>query len=533
MSALLLDTNYTSGSYSTDLLNFLMPEENSTLANPKSTPAQISAYLLPEFDGGSSIAIGYGLDLLNNSIATIDTWLSAANLTLSATDISLINQAKADTSEGNLKLIASQMQLVLPSESAAETILQAILVDKEAGLTQLLSNNGITIGDSLERIALMSLFYNSNGGVANINTTGVKHNNIIGPALLTALQTGNRAEAWYEICYDTNPNSLAAHPPADAQGIANRRYKESDEFGLYDPGAVTQPEALQVYQMYTRHSAAMIKYDTLYGGGTADTAVALQDAANVLDGIYGINFNDLNIYATSAPSSVVITGSTINRSTDTGADLLIGGAGNDLLIGGSGSDTFAYMPPASGATTETINDYFGNGAGSVYVGNTQLTGGTAVAGKDNTWTDGNGDQYAWNTSTGALTISQGLLGANSGDQIVIDNFNLNAAETNPHGYLGIKFGEQLAAAASASTADDPFSNGGTYTPATQSATVADGNVQTVTLYASTVSDTDQTVTVTGGSASAFISTGANLLAFNGTLNLIIPAGQRVIVKCCV
>ena len=70
------------------------------------------------------------------------------------------------------------------------------------------------------------------------------------------------------------------------------------------------------------------------------------------------------------------------------------------------------------------------------------------------------------------------------------------------------------------------SNGGTYTPATQAATVADGNVQTVTLYASAASSTDQTVTVTGGSASAFISTGANLLAFNGTLNLIIPAEQN-------
>ncbi|MHB1677392.1 MAG: beta strand repeat-containing protein [Sulfuriferula sp.] len=179
--------------------------------------------------------------------------------------------------------------------------------------------------------------------------------------------------------------------------------------------------------------------------------------------------------------------------------------------GMTGDPALGSQAPVSGTPAITGSDTFN---------------GNAVAGKDNTWTDGTGDQYVLNTATGALTISQRVLGTNSGDQIVIDHFNLNAAQTNAHGYLGIKFGEQLAAAASVNTADDPFTNGGTYTPATQSATVAVGNVQIVTLYASAASSTDQTVTVTGGSASAFISTGANLLAFNGTLNLVIPAGQN-------
>ncbi|MHB1677394.1 MAG: lipase family protein [Sulfuriferula sp.] len=198
-------------------------------------------------------------------------------------------------------------------------------------------------------------------------------------------------------------------------------------------------------------------------------------------------------------------------------------------VANSGS-AFNYVLPGNGqAVIETI-DSGNNTTGTVSIitgtGATQLTGGTAVAGKDNTWTDGTGDQYVLNTATGALTISQGVLGANSGDRIVIDHFNLNAAQTNANGYLGIKFGEQLAVVASASMADDPFTNGGTYTHAYQGAAVPlGGNVQAVAVNTSTISATDQIVSVTGGSAWAFISTGANLLPFNGTLNLIIPAGQ--------
>ena len=218
-----------------------------------------------------------------------------------------------------------------------------------------------------------------------------------------------------------------------------------------------------------------------------------------------------------AGSNVLIAGA--------GSDFLYGGQGNATLYGGSGNDTFVYVTPSTGATTETINDTSGYGNGTVFDGGTQITGNGILRQTDNTWVDSNGDQYVFNTSTGALTISQGLLGTNSGDQIVIDNFNMTAAQTNTNGYLGIKIREQLAAAAGVGTVDDPFANGGIYTQATQAATVVNGNVQTVTLYASAVSTTDQVISVTGGSASAFISTGANLLAFNGTLNLIIPAGQ--------
>ena len=378
----------------------------------------------------------------------------------------------------------------------------------------LLANNGISSipHDSPEYEALMSMFYNSNGGTV--------HNNIIGPTLLAALQNGNRAEAWYQIRYKTNPNSLTANPPVDAPGIASRRYAESAEFGLYDPGTVTSQEALAVYQMYTKHAPDMIQYDKLYGGAQNSTTAALQSAATALSGLYGTAFDPLNIFDTSAPGSIMFTGTDISRVTDTTADLIIGGEGNDTLTGGTGADTFVYMAPSSGSTTETIDDSLGKGNGSVYVGTTQLTGGDTMVAA-NTWTDGNGDQYVFDPIKGTLTISQGLLGS-AGNQVIIDNFDMNAAVNTANGYLGIKFQDLLGLKAGASPAS-PFTTG---TPSSQTAS-ANGDSQTFTLSDLSASTTAQTVTLalTGGNGTYDLSTGANDIPLTGTVNLVIPAGQ--------
>ena len=104
MTSITPNTDYGSGSYDQDLLNILMQEENAQLANPNSSQTVINFYLRPQYDGGKSIAIGYGLDLLYNSISDINKYLAAANLALTSGDINLINQAKANPSPANLKL---------------------------------------------------------------------------------------------------------------------------------------------------------------------------------------------------------------------------------------------------------------------------------------------------------------------------------------------------------------------------------------------------------------------------------------------
>ncbi len=192
---------------------------------------------------------------------------------------------------------------------------------------------------------------------------------------------------------------------------------------------------------------------------------------------------------------------------------------------------FNYIVPTNGqSVVETIDNGSTNSSGAVSVitgtTNTQLTGSTTAEGAGGIWTDSNGDQYQFTAASigsniGALTITKGLLGS-GGNEIVINNFDLGQAEINANGYLGIKFGEQLAIVAGGSPVS-PFTNG---TPSSQTASVPNGNTKTFTLYTSAVSSTAQTITLSGGNATSYISTGANLLSFaGGSVNVTIPAGQ--------
>ncbi len=183
---------------------------------------------------------------------------------------------------------------------------------------------------------------------------------------------------------------------------------------------------------------------TLPGSELNQNVAALTGAASINESITRNASGTFDVAFSSTGSSDQFAVTTANNSTsaDTG---------------------FNYAVPSGMQTVvETIDNGDNNAPGTVSViaGSTvtQLDGGTAVAGTDTTWTDSHGDQYVYNPDTGSMTISQGLLGT-GGDQIVIDNFNLGQAESST-GYLGIKFGEQLAMAASANSADDPFTNGG-------------------------------------------------------------------------
>ncbi len=446
---------YTSlAGYSADLLNFLKVEENFKLYSPP-TSAQ---HLAPYFDG--SIAVGYGIDLRVNSIATINKWLAAANLSLSQQDQKLLSGLPPTPSSFLLEQVLTQLQFKFPSEASASQVLKAALNDKAAELDALLNKYGIVIGDSREKIALLSLYYNTPG--------------LIGVDLLTALQSGDRAEAWYQIRYRSNLHD----------GHTKRRFAEAAMFGLYDPGTtVSMAEATQIYDMYTQHATIMLAYDKNFDGyltaATADLSVAgfgslsaqslsasLQLAADTLINEYapGQNINPLNIQVAGAdanvggmigsqlstplnyngqPTDTSLLIGTIGNNTLTGgsgSDTLVGTGGNDTMIGGSGNEEFEYVVPLSGTSIDTITDSSGNG--TVWVGGTELTG-TTNSGANFTWTDANGDQYQFAPSAkqgvGTLTITGGLLGG-AGDQIVIDNFDLNQAETGANGYLGIKLG---------------------------------------------------------------------------------------------
>ena len=60
--------------------------------------------------------------------------------------------------------------------------------------------------DSPERLAIFSLAYNTKDGGTSL----------LGQGLANAIKQGNRAEAWFEIRYNSNGNS--------SNGVAKRRY---------------------------------------------------------------------------------------------------------------------------------------------------------------------------------------------------------------------------------------------------------------------------------------------------------------------
>ncbi|OBS10429.1 lysozyme [Acidihalobacter prosperus] len=330
---------------------------------------------------------------------------------------------------------------------------------------------GVQIPDSTERAALLSLTYN----------------NLIGPGksphLHAAIASSNRAEAWYQIRYNSNGGPAKSQP-----GIAKRRYDEAAIFGLYAPGAVTQAEALQIYQMCTAHGLNNLKaYDKQhawslthaqsisYANGTAQTPLpeslpsTLLPAAQELSSLYGNgqSFNALDIFAASANRTDVSATLTVPNSpalllagsgadtlvgTLTGNDVLVAGTGSDMLAGGTGVNRYDMGALASVANvTDTIND--SGGQGSIWLGATQLGGGSGLtlntaSNGSLVWTASDGTQYAFTPGSGAdagigtLSISGGALG--TGDQIVIDHFDLSKAQASGQGYLGIHLNAALA-----------------------------------------------------------------------------------------
>lgn len=116
------------------------------------------------------------------------------------------------------------------------------------------------IPDSRERTALISLAWNQKDGSP-----------LLGKKLKAAIQADDRAEAWYEIRYNSNSVKQAQNI---RNGIAKRRYFEADTFGLYDNGANTQTTmtdvaAKGIFRMYTRHQEAIDAYDSQFGAQVA------------------------------------------------------------------------------------------------------------------------------------------------------------------------------------------------------------------------------------------------------------------------
>ena len=223
-------------SYRQSLVSLLKPLENPGLAQV-SDPANATVRgLQPHYDGGKNLALGYGFDLFVQSFGEIQQRLSQVGVTFAtpAAVQTALQQAKQQAQQiiaqfgVNTRTTRTQMDalglqlgavLRLPNVLTAENLLKLAIEVREPLLDTLLANRGLpkdpttglAIPFSKEREALVSLYYNN--GSTNFTTD-----------LTNALKSGNRAEAWFQIRYNSNKGV----------DVADRRYREADIFGLYD-----------------------------------------------------------------------------------------------------------------------------------------------------------------------------------------------------------------------------------------------------------------------------------------------------------
>ena len=248
-----------------------------------------------------------------------------------------------------------------------EATFQAIAKNREDILDAWLATKGLTIPKSNERITLLSLVYN----------------NVIGPgkspSLLKALAAGNRAEAWFEIRYNSNKQGTGFE-----DGIAKRRYYEADYFDLYEAGTLTDEEkilqAKTTFRMYTINKDKIISYDTTYGAQVAkakldynvswvkSTSDNLKDAKDYLITNFatnvGMTIDGEVIVGAGLSTYAYKEGTNVN---DVDKNSLKGTANNDLIFGEKGNDTFY-----SGAGNDVIyggegNDKIKGGEGNDYI----------------------------------------------------------------------------------------------------------------------------------------------------------------------
>jgi GH24 family phage-related lysozyme (muramidase) len=259
------------------------------------------------------------------------------------------------------------------NDAAVAKALNALAPDYDARMDDWLSG----IPDSREREALFSLCWNGPS--------------LLGPKLKAAIEAGDRAEAWYEIRYNSNGNGIA--------GLANRRYVEAETFGLFDTeGKASFAEAIRAGQMLARHHEVVVWYEDRYDPDTAgatkgipgidaiagELAPAIQTALKALGLSSKIKVEEL-LAASESSTSVAGDGTSYDgskndddlilgsKSSDSlsgkqGADILAGLSGADTLTGGGGADIFAFaaVRDSKVKSSDTIAD-FGNGADRIAV----------------------------------------------------------------------------------------------------------------------------------------------------------------------
>lgn len=294
--------------------------------------------------------IGYGYTFYRDN--NLALW-QAAGIALTPAEVALLQSVDAASASQKDSLALQFTRNISQTEAIA--LLRQTYPEYEGPANVLLA-----MPFSEERIAFVSLTYNR--GVLAVTTKM--------QAFFTAIENQDRAEAWYQIRYNSNARQYDADLTAMANGITNRRIAESNLFSLYDnPGqGMGEAEAKEVLRMYTTHRAEIDTYESKFSalfaqGGTTiqfqlivatTKLISLHAAGHTIDGEvlvgkdtgdvideYGsldLSQNDL-IFAEGGNDFVYGHGGTDVLYGGAGADRLYGDAGNDSLFGGDEDDT--------------------------------------------------------------------------------------------------------------------------------------------------------------------------------------------------
>ena len=282
------------------------------------------------------------------------------------------------------------------------------------------------IPDSEERAALFSLCWNAPS--------------LLGPRLKAAIEEGNRAEAWYEIRYNSNGNAIA--------GLANRRYVEAEIFGLYDDdGRSSWREALDTGRMLADHHETVLRYEDRYDPLDAaeikgvpgietihdEIAPSIKTALRKIGLPTGTDVEELlaasrggtdisgdgSSYDSAGNDQDLILGAKGSNvlSGNGGADILAGLKGADLLTGGGGADLFVFSRArdSSARAFDTIAD-FGTGADRIAL--TRMGDFEFLADIDAEFTGG-GPEIRWFWSGGDTVVEADADGDGSADLRIV------------------------------------------------------------------------------------------------------------------
>lgn len=214
--------------------------------------------------------------------------------------------------------------------------------------------------NSREYVAVMSLYYNSEDLITSSTPGG---------SIASAIINNDRISAWYLMRYRRNGGS-------SRRGIANRRYRESDLFGLWNSGGPTTTE-LERFETFLKQvdpyttSLSTLQLMRNYEAELTPKTIEANNSRTIDDQIndetavknyfvskygQGQNIDGKVIIGTELANKVIFTTRSFTLSEvksgylksidkndlilgEKGNDTLNGGSGNDVIYGGEGKDT--------------------------------------------------------------------------------------------------------------------------------------------------------------------------------------------------